>query len=131
LLADLQDIDPAIVRPIVLFCFQERKNIQVLKFERSLAKMFWLSGVPDTIEGEVIDELFLWLQHPVYDVSIKTYSIQALHCLSKKYPELKNELKFAIQEQLEKNSVSFKFTGSKILNEIAVWEKVNSKKIKG
>ena len=52
------------------------------------------------------------------DVAVKVYSLQILYSFSNKEPDVKNELIFAINDQLPKNSSAFKSIGNKILKKL-------------
>lgn len=112
------ELAPGVVYPAINYFFSKRGEIQIPNFNRSLAKMFFLSGVPDEIEGEAADALFRWLQDPVSNVSTKTYTLSALNKLTIKHPELKNELKMVVEEQLYKNSSSFEKLAMKVMESL-------------
>ena len=107
---------PQIVFPSVIYFYSKRHEVLFPNYDRSLAKMFWLAGVPLEIEGEAIDQMFKWLLDAHITVSTKTYSMYSLHDLTKKYPELRNELKVSLEDQLDKNTANFKRRVLKILS---------------
>ena len=77
---------------------------------------YWLYvGVPSENEGEAIDLLFQLLLSNDTNVTIKARSCLVLLKLTKKYPELKNELKYSINDQLNKYTKDFDKRMSKIL----------------
>jgi len=51
-------------------------------------------------------------------VAVKVYSLMILYEISKKEPDLKNELIFAIKDQLPKNSAAFRSIGNKMLKKL-------------
>ena len=106
-LGGICDKSPSVVYPAVTYFFSKRKEIKIPNFRRSIAKMFYLAGVPEEIEGEAIDAMFRWMLDPNANVSTKTMSVLALYKLYAKYPELGPELRSVIEDQLDKNSVSF------------------------
>lgn len=118
LVGDLCEHAPNVARPSVIYFYSKRNQIKFANFNRSLAKMFWLAGIPEEIEGAAIDEMFKWLLDPKVGVSAKNYSLSALLDLTNKYPEVKNELKIVIEDQLDKNSSSFEKTAMRILKEL-------------
>ena len=66
---------------------------------------FWLyAGVPPENEGEAIELLFQFIVSPKTNVTVKSRSVLVLFNLTKKYPELKNELRYSLKEQLNKYS---------------------------
>ena len=61
----------------------------------SFANLWLIAGIPEVNEGEAIDLSFNWLLSADTNVTIKSRSIFVLFNLTKKYPELKNELKIS------------------------------------
>jgi hypothetical protein len=118
LVGGLCELKPEVVFPTVSYFYSKRNEIPFPNFDRSLAKMFWLSGVPEEIEGEVIDDLFKWILDAKITVSTKVYTISALYNLSVKHIELKNELKLVIEDQLGKNSIAFEKRAAVILKKL-------------
>ncbi len=109
------ELSPETVFPAIKDFFLHRKKTQIKNYDRSLAKMFMYCGIPKEIEGEVATLMFEWILSPDVIVSTKNYSAIALYNLTLKYPELKSELILTIQDQLDKNSISFKQTARKVL----------------
>lgn len=114
-LGGICELNPKQIIPIIPFLYLKRTEISIINFDRSLAKMFYYCGIPIEIEGDVIDVLFKWLLDSNISVSTKTFCMMALYNQSIKFPELKKELRFAIEDQIEKNSISFRKKAIKIL----------------
>ena len=77
---------------------------------------FWLYvGVPLENEGEAIDLLFQFLVSPKTNITVKSRSVLVLFNLTKKHPELKNELRYYLKDQLNKYSKDFDKRVAKIL----------------
>ena len=77
---------------------------------------YWLYvGVPPENEGEAIELLFQFIVSPKTNVTVKSRSVLVLFNLTKKYPELKNELRYSLKEQLNKYSKDFDKRVTKIL----------------
>lgn len=87
-------------------------------YKKAFANYWLIVGVPMENEGQAIDLLFQWLLSADTNVTIKSRSILVLFKLTKKYPELKNELKICLQDQMDKHSHDFKKRASKILIEM-------------
>jgi len=118
LMGGIVEIDPKRVYPLLSYLFSVRDTMTVPNYERSLAKFFWLAGVPPEMEAEVIDELFRWLINGRTITMTKSYAASALQNLTRKYPDLKKELKLVLEDQLDKNGVSFRKRAAKILLEL-------------
>jgi len=80
---------------------------------------YWLYvGVPRENEGEAIDLLFQFIMSPNTNVTVKSRSALVLFNLTKKYPDLKNELRYSLNDQLNKYSKDFDKRITKILMQI-------------
>lgn len=71
--------------------------------------------IPEKYQGQVMDACFQFLEKPTTAVAIKAFSLTTLFNLSKKYPEIKSELKLIIEDSLEHETAAFKSRAKKIL----------------
>ncbi len=108
--------EPKIVSTCVEKFYLKRNDIKFPNYDRSLAKMFFHAGIPEELEGEIINELFKWLMDPKISVSTKHYALLTLNNSVIKFPELKTELKVVIEDQLDKNTKAWKKMAIKVLN---------------
>ena len=117
LLGDISVIDPSKSKEIIVEGFKIFERIHILNFDRTLAKQCMVCGndLPEKLEGEIVDRLFYWLNAPGLSVTTKYYSMMALFNLVQKHPDLKNELKISITEQLPLNTNNFKNCAKKLL----------------
>lgn len=98
-----------------LFDFCSNLNIM---YKQSFAT-FWLTvGVPPQNESNAIDLLFQLLLSNSTNITIKSRALLVLFKLTKKYPELKNELRLCLTDQIDRYSDSFKKRATKILAEV-------------
>jgi hypothetical protein len=118
LIGTICELDPKVVYPAITHFYAKRHAIQIPNFNRSLAKMFLLCGIPGEIEGEATDDLFKWLLDARVGISAKHYALLALYDLSIRHPELKHELKIVIENQLKKNSLPWDKKANKILEKL-------------
>jgi len=77
-------------------------------YKKSFATFWLIAGVPSENESATIELLFQWILSKDTNVTIKSRSILVLFNLTKKYPELKNELKLCLKDQMDKHSNDFK-----------------------
>lgn len=118
MLGALSEIAPTLLFPILPKLFELRHVCDYAGYDRSLAKWLSLAGVPESIEGEVTDQLFSWLIDPKIKVAVKVYSMSALADLCKKYPELQSELRLILEEQFPDGSAGFKSRARKVLAQL-------------
>ncbi|HUS00717.1 MAG TPA: hypothetical protein VMY77_03275 [Chitinophagaceae bacterium] len=72
--------------------------------------------IPEKYHGDIMDICFGYLASPKEAVAIKVFSLIVLGNLSKKYPEIKPEIKVLIDEQLPHQTIAFKGRAQKLLN---------------
>ncbi len=118
LLSDVGDADKDVLFDALPYLFDNRHKITAPGFEQQFVKYWRICGVPEVHKGEAIDLMFGYILDPKVNTHIKTISLTVLHSLCNEYPELKNELKLCIEDQLEHATVSFRKTADKILSEL-------------
>ncbi len=84
---------------------------------RHILRILEKSDIPEVISGELIDYCFQAITDARVPVAIKVFSMQIIANYTKKYPELKFELRTVIEDQWDKNSAGFKSRGRKILTQ--------------
>ncbi len=87
-------------------------------YKTSFASFWLIVGVPVENEGRAIDLLFQLLLSNDTNVTTKSRSFVVLFRLTKKYPEIKNELKLCLEDQMDKHTKDFKKRASKIILKI-------------
>lgn len=116
LLSDVGEADKDVLRSELPYLFDNRDKVTAPGFEQQFVKYWRICGVPEAHKGEAIDLMFSYLVNPKVNTHIKTITLTVLHSLCNEYPELKNELKLCIEDQIEHSSTSFKKTANKILS---------------
>jgi hypothetical protein len=106
LLGGLCERNPQRVFQVVTYLFTVRNTITIKHFERSLAKMFYLAGIPPEIEGEAVDALFQWLQDERSSISTRTFAMMALDKFCLQQPELRHELEVILAQIAQQNTGS-------------------------
>lgn len=87
-------------------------------YKQAFASFWHIVGVPPENEGRAIDLLFQLLLSGDVNTTTKSRAIWVLFNLTKKYPELKNELKLCLADQRGKYSVDYDKRVTKILKAI-------------
>lgn len=100
-----------------LFDFIEQNHSSYLS---SFASWWHYCGVPVENEAKAVDYLFKWFLSGKTSVHIKTRALWVLVELSKKYPELKHELKICLGEEMDKYSAEFRKRAVKILAQLKI-----------
>ena len=83
--------------------------------KRQVVKALAAREIPEKYEGRMVDLCFRWLQSPKMPVAIKVHCMQILANITERHPDLAEELRIVIIEQIPRNSVGFSSRGRKIL----------------
>jgi len=87
--------------------------------KRNSVRLLQHVDIPEKFHGRVMDICFQYVSSPTEAVAIKAFSLVILHKLSKKYPEIKNELKLVIEERMDYETAAFKTHAKRILKEFS------------
>ena len=71
--------------------------------------------IPDSLHGEVLNLCFNFISDPKEKPAIKAFSLTVLDNLSRKYPEIRHELRLIIEDQWENESAAFRSRARKII----------------
>ncbi len=77
--------------------------------------MLQFIDIPEELLGLTAELCFNFLNSGQESIAVKANAMTVLFNIVKKYPDLKEELKITIEEQLPFGSTGFKNRGSKIL----------------
>ncbi len=83
--------------------------------KRNTLRVLRYVDIPEDLMGLAAELCFKFLQSGKEPVAVKVHSMDILLNIVKKYPELKDELKFSIKDQMPFGSAGFKNRGGKIL----------------
>lgn len=119
LLSELGEIAPQRLFRELPYLFGLTGQIDHFDFTVSFAMYWRLCGVPEVNEPRAINLLFGWLRSAETNVTIKSRALFVLYDLSIKYPELKNELKLSLENQMELSTPDFQKRAYSILNKLA------------
>lgn len=85
--------------------------------KRNVVRILQYIEIPEALHGEVMNTCFNLLADPKETIAVRCFSMTVLHNLSKIYPEIRQELKAVIEDQLENEpTAGFKSRAGKILN---------------
>lgn len=115
LLSELAELDPSAIFNHLPALWTKSNSISNFDFKKSFASYWLICGLPEENESEAIDVLFSWLNSSEHEVTIRSRSALILLELTKKYPELKNELKASLESQVNLHTESFKKRAAAIL----------------
>lgn len=74
--------------------------------------------IPAKYHGVVMDFCFRFLESTTETLAVKVYAMSVLGNLTKKYREIKSELKLMIEDQLPQQTAGFKSRAKKVLKQL-------------
>jgi hypothetical protein len=84
--------------------------------KRNVVRILQTVKIPGQLQGPVMDACFQFLSDPKETIAVRCFSMTVLGNLAKDYPEIKGELKIAIEEVLrQKASAGLKARAKKVL----------------
>ncbi len=87
-------------------------------FIRNTFRLLQYVDVPKRFQGEVADHCFRYLQDRKVAIAIRVFSMTVLNNITRGQPELRNELKLILEDQILQSSAAFRSRGRKVLKEI-------------
>ncbi len=91
--------------------------------KRNTIRLLQFIDIPKRNYGQVTELCFKYLQSKNEPIAVKVFSMTVLSKIIKDEPDLRNELKMIIEDQMPYASAGFVSRGKKILRDIAALEK--------
>lgn len=82
---------------------------------RNIVRALQYSDIPEKYEGQILDVSFRLMNSPNEPIAVKVFCMTVIFNLSKKYPDIKPELKMSVEQLLPEGSAGIKSRGKKIL----------------
>lgn len=120
LLTEIGEADPNRLFQQLPYLLELSDQIHQFDFRASFATYWRVAGIPPENEAQAIDWLFGWIYSAKTNVTTKSRALFVLFDLTKKYPDLKNELKLYLEDHQAKNSEDFRKRAQTILNKLEV-----------
>jgi len=106
---------PELIKPYVVKLTDTIRDFKIDGIKRHILFALATQQIPEKQEGKTVDFCFEFILSPDAPVAVKVFSMEILSNLIKKYPDLKNELKAAIEDQLPKTTAAFHARARRIL----------------
>jgi hypothetical protein len=91
-----------------------QNNVQVV-VKRNTLRVLQNVEVPQELMGTLADVCFGYMENPKEPIAVKVFAMTNLYNICQKEPDLANELKLIIEQQLPYGSAGFKSRAKKIL----------------
>ena len=110
---------PELIEPHLktILDFVDRPDTQVA-VRRNTVRLLQFIEIPKRFHARVINLCFEYLLNKKQPVAVKVFSMTVLANLSQSSPEIKKELRIAIEDQLPYGSAGFVSRAKKVLKEI-------------
>lgn len=95
--------------------------------KRNTIRLLQFIEIPKRNYGQVVELCFGYLQSKKEPIAVKVFSMTVLSKIIKDEPDLRNELKMIIEDQMPYGSAGFVSRGQKVLKEIAALKKSKHK----
>lgn len=86
--------------------------------KRNVLRWFTIHPIPEKLEGILTSKGFEFLGNTKEPVAIRVYAMEILHLISKKYPDLSQELSEILTRDLSRQSAGFRSRAVKILKDM-------------
>lgn len=85
---------------------------------RNSLRMLQTMEIPESLKGALINTVFTLLMDTKTESAVKAFGMSVANNIVQEYPELKNELKIIIEDQLPYATPSFKSRAKKIIKKL-------------
>jgi hypothetical protein len=87
--------------------------------KRNVLRVLQNFSLPESLHGPVMNSCFAFLEDPLETVAVTACSMTVLANLAKDYPDIKNEIRLLIEDQLENNPTpGIRSRAKKVLKEL-------------
>lgn len=107
--------NPELIQPYVSKFIDSVADFKIDGIKRNMLSALGTQEIPKRSQGKIVNICFDFILSPAETVAVKVLSLDILAKFMKDYPELKNELKTAIEDQLPKTTIAFQSKGNKLL----------------
>lgn len=118
LLSAINDTHPELLKPYISLFINTIQNFKTDAVKRNMALVLASHPIPRKTQGKLLNVCFDIMLSPTETVVVKVHAMQAIANIAKQQPELINELKSAIEDQLPKTTAAFHARAKHILKEL-------------
>ncbi len=123
LLAVINKSRPELLKPHLKKFIDTISDLKTDGIKRNMMLVLASHPIPKQLQGKLIDICYNFILSSTETVAVKVHSLQVIANISKNYPELQQELKSVIENQLPKNSAAFSARAKHILKQLKGYSK--------
>ena len=109
------NMHPWLVTKHLIHLIQNLQNPVHDAIKRNTLRMVRYMEIPEDMMGLTTDVCFKFMDSEKEPIAVKVYAMDVLFRIIEKFPEMKEELKITIKDQLPFGSAGFRNRGAKIL----------------
>jgi len=112
---------PELIEPYLNTVIELLSDVKHEAVKRGFLKFFTTHTLPDVEDDRtavLINHCFDWLIAPSEAIAVKVYAMEILYRISNLLPDLKQELIYAIEDQIPKGTPAIKAVGEKLLRKL-------------
>ena len=117
-LAAVNEQHPELLKPYISKFIDTLKQFKVDGIKRNMVLVLASQKIPVKLQGKLVNLCFDLMLSSDETVAVKVHAMQAIANIANYHPELKNELKAAIEDQLPKTTAAFYARAKQILKEL-------------
>lgn len=106
---------PQLLTPYVTKFIDTVESFSHSGIRRHILRALTTQKIPKNKQGKLVNTCFNAILDPEEPVAVKVFALQNLANIAQQYPELQEEIKAAIEDQLPKTSVAFHSRAKKVL----------------
>lgn len=117
LLHHLSDLDASVLVPHHQFFIAHAQHSTNDAEKRFISRLFANHGLPngEVLQGQLLDLVFKWVNDFSESIAVKVNALSVIHRFCKIHPELENELRTIIADQLPNSGPAFQSRSKRIL----------------
>jgi len=106
--------NPALIKPYLSKMIDKLAD-QTVAVKRNSVRALQFLDIPSRLQGKAVNTCFELLNSPSEAIAVKVFAMTVLANICEKQPDLANELRLSIENQMPLGSAGFKSRGKKIL----------------
>lgn len=112
------ELQPEMLSPYLKKMIKNLKQPVHDAVKRNTVRILSFSEIPKVAEGDAVDACFTLMMDPKEAIAVRTFAMTVVFNLLPKYPELKNEFKVIVEDQLPYATAAFRSRGVKYLKKL-------------
>ncbi|QSE97658.1 hypothetical protein [Fulvivirga lutea] len=112
------DKNPELIAPYLKHMLQNLEKAHHDAVKRNTLRILQDIEIPESLWGKTADVCFKVMQSSAEPIAVKVFGMTVLANICQKVPELKNELRLIIEDQLPYGSAGFKSRAKKVLKDL-------------